>query len=58
MKGSNDEIDMISERLLSHLREELNDSGIEYDSPLTQLQGGFETAIYRFHLKGAQKVPK
>jgi len=46
------EPDQISNKLLSYLREELNDSAIEYSVPVTQLQGGFETATYRFHLKG------
>ncbi len=47
--------DQIAGRLIAYLRDELNDSTIEYDSPLIQLQGGFETAIYQFQLKGVQK---
>ncbi len=45
----------IAGKLLAYLRDELNDSSIEYDVPLTQLQGGFETVTYQFQLKGAQK---
>jgi hypothetical protein len=47
--------DQIAGRLIAYLRDELNDSTIEYDSLLTQLQGGFETATYQFQLKGVQK---
>jgi aminoglycoside phosphotransferase (APT) family kinase protein len=55
MKSFNEGIDQISERLIAYLRNEFNDSMIDYDSPLTQLQGGFETYIYRFKLNGVQK---
>jgi len=48
-------IDQISEKFISYVRAELNDSMVDYESPLTQLQGGFETSIYRFRLKGVQK---
>jgi len=51
----NEKTDQIAGKLIVYLRDELNDSTIEYDSPLTQLQGGFETATYRFRLKGVQK---
>ncbi len=34
----NEKTDRIARKLLAYLRDELNDSGIEYDSPLTQLQ--------------------
>jgi len=44
----------IAGKLITYLRDELNDSTIEYDLPLTQLQGGFETATYQFRLKGVQ----
>lgn len=47
--------DQIADKLIAYLRNELNDSMIEYDSPLTQLQGGLETATYQFQLKGVQK---
>lgn len=55
MKSLNEGIDQISTRLIAYLRDEFNDSMIDYDSPLTQLQGGFETYIFRFKLKGVQK---
>ena len=51
----NEEIDHTSENLIAYLRDQLNDPMIGYESPLTQLQGGFATRIYRFQLKGAQK---
>jgi aminoglycoside phosphotransferase (APT) family kinase protein len=51
----NEKTDQIAGKLITYLRDELNDSTIEYDSPLTQLQGGFETATYRFQPKGIQK---
>ena len=47
--------DQIASKLIAYLKDKLNDSTIEYDSPLTPLHGGFETAIYRFQLKGIQK---
>ncbi|MBW2363945.1 MAG: phosphotransferase family protein [Deltaproteobacteria bacterium] len=55
MNSLNEGTDQISERLIDYLRNDLNDSTIEYNSPLTQLQGGFETATYQFQLKGVQK---
>jgi aminoglycoside phosphotransferase (APT) family kinase protein len=55
MKSFNEGIDQISERLIAYIRDELNDPTIEYDSPLTQLHGGFETRIYRFMLKNIEK---
>jgi len=55
MNSQNEEIDQISEKLLAYVRTELNDPMIDYDSPLVQLQGGFETYIYRFGLKGVPK---
>ena len=48
-------IDAISEKLLTYLRDQLDDSLINYESPLKQLQGGFETQIYQFLLKTTQK---
>ena len=47
--------DQIAGKLIAYLRDELNDATIEYDLPLTQLQGGMETATYQFQLKGVQK---
>jgi aminoglycoside phosphotransferase (APT) family kinase protein len=42
----------MSEKFIAYLKNELNNPEIEYRSPLTQLQGGYETSIYRFQLKG------
>jgi aminoglycoside phosphotransferase (APT) family kinase protein len=55
MIHSKEKTDQIAGKLLAYLRDELNDSTIDYKSPLTQLQGGFETAIYQFELRGVQK---
>ena len=49
----NPENDLLNEKLLAYLREELDEKRLAYQSPPVQLQGGFETQIYRFHLKGA-----
>jgi aminoglycoside phosphotransferase (APT) family kinase protein len=49
------EIDHLAEKFIAYLKDQLNDPLIDYESPLTQLKGGFETQIYRFQLKGAQK---
>ena len=49
------QIDQISQKLLAYLKDELDNSTLDYDSPLTQLQGGFETRIYRFKLNGVQQ---
>ena len=43
----------IAGKLIAYLREELHDTTIGYESPLTRLQGGYETATYQFQLKGA-----
>jgi len=51
----NQEIDSISEKLITYLRDQLNNPLIDYESHLTKLQGGFETQIYRFQLSHTQK---
>ncbi|MFX0031006.1 MAG: phosphotransferase family protein [Candidatus Hermodarchaeota archaeon] len=51
----NQGIDQISEKLITYLRDRLNDSMIDYDSPLTLLPGGFQTYIYRFKLNGVRE---
>jgi aminoglycoside phosphotransferase (APT) family kinase protein len=45
-------LDQISGGLIEYLRDELGDSTINYDIPLTQLRGGYETWTYRFKLSG------
>jgi len=54
MKNKNKDTDHISDKLISYLRDELKNSKIEYDSSLTQLQGGYETLTYRFKLNGVE----
>ena len=51
----NQEIDRLPNKLIQYLREQLSDPLIDYESPPTQLRGGFETYIYRFQLEGAPK---
>ena len=55
MKSLNEGIDQISEKLITYLRDDLNNSTIDYDSPLAQLQGGYETYTYRFKLSGIRE---
>lgn len=45
-------LDQISGSLIEYLRDELCNPTIDYDIPLTQLQGGYETDTYRFKLSG------
>lgn len=52
MKNLSNDMDYISDKLISYLRDELKNPRIEYSSSLTQLQGGYETSTYRFKLKG------
>jgi aminoglycoside phosphotransferase (APT) family kinase protein len=47
------EIETISEKLITYLRDQLNTPLIDIESPLKPLQGGFETQIYYFQLKNA-----
>jgi aminoglycoside phosphotransferase (APT) family kinase protein len=43
----------LSDRLISYLRAKFEHPGLDYTSPLTQLQGGYETSTFRFELDGA-----
>lgn len=43
----------LAHKLLSYLRDRYSNPALDLASPLTQLQGGFETTIYRFSLHGA-----
>ena len=45
-------LEQISDGLIRYLWAEFNNPLIGYDSPLTQLQGGYETCTYRFKLSG------
>ena len=42
----------MADKLIAYLRDEFKNPHIEYSASLTQLQGGYETAIYHFILKG------
>jgi aminoglycoside phosphotransferase (APT) family kinase protein len=44
---------VIQEKLLAYLREALEKPDLQYSESLVPLQGGYETAIYRFQLAGA-----
>ena len=54
MINDNKEAEYLSNKLIVYLRDQLDNPEINYRAPLTRLHGGFETAIYRFQLKGAQ----
>jgi len=43
----------LSNKLTSYLRVKLGNPTLEFAAPLTRLQGGYETATYRFELVGA-----
>jgi aminoglycoside phosphotransferase (APT) family kinase protein len=55
MKIVENHISKIAENLLYFLREEIGDSKIGYEIPPSQLQGGFDTSIFKFKLKNAQQ---
>ena len=44
----------LSAKLIAYLRDELENPEVDYAENLEQLQGGYETAIYRFQLKGLE----
>ena len=44
------DINTLSDRLISCLRARLGNPALDIGSPLTRLQGGYETATYRFEL--------
>ena len=45
----------IGDKLIAYLRDKLKDSMIGYEEPLTPLEGGCETHMYRFKLNGVPK---
>ncbi len=47
-------INQISHNLLSFLSDELGDTKLDYEIPLSQLQGGYDTSIFQFKLKNVQ----
>jgi aminoglycoside phosphotransferase (APT) family kinase protein len=46
-------LERISDDLLAYLRAELSAQALAYQTPLTQMQGGYETCSFRFQLDGA-----
>jgi aminoglycoside phosphotransferase (APT) family kinase protein len=52
MKNASIDPKHISDKLIAYLRDELRNPDIEYQSPLKRLQGGYQTSIFRFQLKG------
>ena len=42
----------LAEKFIKYLRIKLDNQHITYETPLTKIQGGFETSIYGFQLKG------
>jgi aminoglycoside phosphotransferase (APT) family kinase protein len=49
----NTAVENLNENLLTYLKVQLDETSIEYINPPIQLQGGFETQIYKFQLSGA-----
>jgi aminoglycoside phosphotransferase (APT) family kinase protein len=43
----------IDDKLISYLRLKLQDQRLTYSNPPTPVEGGYDTAIYRFQLEGA-----
>ena len=54
MTNSEKRLAQISADLIAYLRAELNDAMIDYDTPLTQITGGYETYTCHFKLSGVQ----
>ena len=46
-------LEQISKALIGYLSAQTGDPAIDYETPLTQMQGGYETCTYRFKLSGA-----
>ena len=47
------DVTTLSDKLVSYLRAKLGNPALDLASPLAQLQGGYETSIYRFRLNSA-----
>ena len=47
------EVNVLSAKLISYLRAKLGNPALDFASPLTRLQGGYETSTYRLELDGA-----
>ena len=48
--------DKVADRFINYLKTKFDNQHIAYASPLTKIEGGFETAIYRFQLQGAENA--
>ena len=55
MRNPEKTLDQISGSLIDYLRDELRNPTIDYEIPLTQLQGGYQTYTYRFRLSGVEQ---
>lgn len=51
--SSNQNFSDLRQRLLTYLRSELKNKSLNFLSPPTTVEGGYDTIIYRFQLKGA-----
>jgi aminoglycoside phosphotransferase (APT) family kinase protein len=47
------DVQTLSDRLISYLKAKLGDPTLDFASPLMRLQGGYQTSSYRFELDGA-----
>ena len=47
------DVQTLSDTLISYLRAELGNPALDFAAPLVRLQGGYETSTYRFELDGA-----
>jgi aminoglycoside phosphotransferase (APT) family kinase protein len=47
------DVQTLSDKLISYLRAELGNSALDFAAPLMRLQGGYETSTFRFELDGA-----
>ena len=48
-------LDQVSDALIKHLRAELNDPDVGYETALTQIEGGYETFTFGFKLSGVRE---
>jgi aminoglycoside phosphotransferase (APT) family kinase protein len=51
----NQEVETLSDKLISYLRARLRNPAVDFASPPTRLRGGYETATYRFVLDGTSE---
>ena len=48
--------DKVADRFINYLKTKFDNQHIAYASPLMKIEGGFETAIYRFQLQGGENA--